>query len=302
MREIFHINSVSELHRLLHLECPRNPLVTIIQFDNKLELSQITEGTYVLDLYQVTLKPAAGCEMVYGRNTYDFHEGTMVFTKPGQAITFKSQPDSESGSGWALLFHPDLIRRTQLGKRIDDFHFFDYETHEALHVSEKEKVSLTQLLSSLEAELDLNMDKHSQRLISANIELMLDYCQRYYDRQFFARSNINHDIVSKFETILRQYFTEQHNLESGLPTVAWCAEQLNMSAHYLGDLLRKETGRTTQQHIQKFIIEKAKTQLLSSNDKISVIAYNLGFEYPQHFSKLFKSTTGMTPAEYRKQH
>ena len=300
MKEIFNINSITQLHRLLSLECPLHPLVTVIRYDEHLDLSVLYEGTYVMDLYQVSLKPVVGCEMVYGRNAYDFQEGTLVFTKPGQALSYKSQPQSNTGMGWALLFHPDFIRSFPLGTRIDKFHFFSYETHEALHLTQRERDSLSQQIASLEEELSLNMDQHSQRLISSNIELVLDYCQRYYDRQFLVRSNINKDIVSKFERVLNRYFEEQHNLESGLPTVTWCSEQLNMSSHYLGDLLRKETGKSSQQHIQCHVIEKAKTQLLNSNEKISSIAYELGFEYPQHFSKLFKSTTGMTPAEYRK--
>lgn len=300
MKEIFNINSITQLHKLLKLEFPLHPLVTVIHYDEHLDMSVLDEGTYVMALYQVSLKPVVGCEMIYGRNSYDFQEGTLVFTKPGQALSYKSQPSSNTGTGWALLFHPDFIRSFPLGTRIDEFHFFSYETHEALHLSQREREALSQQVASLEEELSLNMDTHSQRLISSNIELILDYCQRYYDRQFLVRTNINQDIVSKFERVLTQYFEELHNLELGLPTVAWCSEQLNMSSHYLGDLLRKETGKTTQQHIQSHVIGKAKTQLLNSNEKISTIAYGLGFEYPQHFSKLFKSTTGMTPAEYRK--
>lgn len=300
MKDIFNIKSISQLHKLLGLDGPLNPLVTVIHYNDELDLSVLNAGTYVMDLYQVSLKPVVGCEIVYGRNSYDFQEGTLIFTKPNQAISYTSQPTSNSGSGWALLFHPDFIRKTALDERIDDFHFFAYETHEALHLSQKERDTLTVQIDNLEQELNLSIDKRSQHLMSANIELLLDYCKRYYDRQFIVRSEVNQDVVSKFERILNQYYEAKNNLESGLPTVSWCAEQLNMSAHYLGDLLRKETGRSTQQHVQLYVIEKAKTKLLNSNDKIGVIAYELGFDYPQHFSKFFKASTGMSPAEYRK--
>jgi AraC-like DNA-binding protein len=300
MTDIFHVKSVAQLHKALGLKSPLHPLATVIRYDENLDISLLKQGTYVLDLYQVSLKPVVGCEIIYGRNSYDYQEGTLIFTQPGQAISFTAQPSSSTGTGWALLFHPDLIRRAPLGKRINEFHFFSYDTHEALHLSQREEENLSLQVANIEEELGLNIDKHSQGLMISNIELTLDYCMRYYDRQFYVRANMNQDLVSKFENLLNQYFHESNNLEHGLPTVAWCAAKLNMSPHYLGDMLRKETGKTTQQHIQHYVIEMAKNQLLNSNDKVGVIAYNLGFEYPQHFSKLFKAVTGMSPVEYRK--
>ncbi|MCG7919340.1 MAG: helix-turn-helix transcriptional regulator, partial [Candidatus Thiodiazotropha taylori] len=225
----------------------------------------------------------------------------MVFTKPGQALSFKaSKEDLASEEGWTLLFHPDLIRKSSLGNNIDHYSFFSYEIHEALHLSEDERVSITGLVRKIETEYQQSIDRHTQKLIVSNIELLLDYCTRFYDRQFYVRTNLNQDFVTRFENLLRDYFNSDQPLDLGVPSVKYCGEQLNMSPSYLSDLLKKETGRTAQQHIQDTVIDKAKNLLLSTNEQVSQIAYGLGFDYPQHFSKLFKSRTGMSPAEYRR--
>jgi AraC-like DNA-binding protein len=254
---------------------------------------------YALDLYQVMYKECAEGSFGYGRNSYDFEEGTLVFTAPGQVLTVHDWEENPESGGWSLLFHPDLIRKSRLGKTIDDYSFFSYEANEALHLSDEEKQSINEILDKIIREYSQNIDKHSQKLIISNIELILDYCTRYYDRQFYTRTNLNKDVVSRFESLLKEYYGSGKALEQGIPSVAYCGAELNMSSNYLSDLLKKETGRNAQEHIHFFLIEKAKTELLSSGESISQIAYGLGFEYPQHFSKIFKAKTGMSPVEYR---
>ncbi|MEW8051217.1 MAG: helix-turn-helix transcriptional regulator [Candidatus Thiodiazotropha sp.] len=301
MTNIIHIETISEIHDALGLGKPKHPLVTMIPIDERIKDYDYGDATYVLGFYQVSLKSGICGEITYGRNTYDFQEGTMVFTKPGQALSFKaSEEDQSQESGWTLLFHPDLIRKSTLGKNIDQYSFFSYEINEALHLSEDERAGITELVKKIESEYQQNIDRHTQKLIVANIELLLDYCTRFYDRQFYVRTNLNQDFVSRFENLLKGYFESEQSLEFGLPSVKYCGEQLNMSPSYLSDLLKKETGRTAQQHIQDTVIDRAKTLLLSTDEQVSQIAYGLGFEYPQHFSKLFKNRTGMSPAEYRK--
>ncbi len=299
MNEIVKIDTISQVHEALNLEKPMHPLVSVIRIDERMTNFDYGDSTYVFGFYQISLKAGICGEIVYGRNTYDFQEGTMIFTKPGQAMSFKTDAESSLTDGWTLLFHPDLIRKSELGRNIDQYSFFSYETHEALHLSDKEKASLAELAKKIEAEYNQNIDRHTQNLIIANIELMLNYCTRYYDRQFYVRTNLNQDLVTRFENLLKEYFDSERPLELGLPTVKYCGENLNMSSPYLSDLLKKETGRTAQQHIQGIIIDRAKTLLLGSKEQVGQIAYGLGFEYPQHFSKMFKANTGMSPAEYR---
>ncbi|MBV2136988.1 MAG: AraC family transcriptional regulator [gamma proteobacterium symbiont of Ctena orbiculata] len=301
MSNIIHIETISDIHAALGLDKPKHPLVTVIPIDDRIKNYDYGNATYVLGFYQVSLKAGICGEITYGRNTYDFQEGTMVFTKPGQALSFKaSEEDLASEEGWTLLFHPDLIRKSSLGNNIDHYSFFSYEIHEALHLSEDERVSITGLVRKIETEYQQSIDRHTQKLIVSNIELLLDYCTRFYDRQFYVRTNLNQDYVTRFENLLRDYFNSEQPLDLGVPSVKYCGERLNMSPSYLSDLLKKETGRTAQQHIQDTVIDKAKNLLLSTNEQVSQIAYGLGFDYPQHFSKLFKSRTGMSPAEYRR--
>ncbi|MBT3029809.1 MAG: helix-turn-helix transcriptional regulator [Candidatus Thiodiazotropha sp. (ex Lucina pensylvanica)] len=301
MSNIIHIETISDIHAALGLDKPKHPLVTVIPIDDRIKNYDYGNATYVLGFYQVSLKAGICGEITYGRNTYDFQEGTMVFTKPGQALSFKaSEEDLASEEGWTLLFHPDLIRKSSLGNNIDHYSFFSYEIHEALHLSEDERVSITGLVRKIETEYQQSIDRHTQKLIVSNIELLLDYCTRFYDRQFYVRTNLNQDFVTRFENLLRDYFNSEQPLDLGVPSVKYCGERLNMSPSYLSDLLKKETGRTAQQHIQDTVIDKAKNLLLSTNEQVSQIAYGLGFDYPQHFSKLFKSRTGMSPAEYRR--
>lgn len=300
MNNIITINSISEIHATLGLDKPKHPLVSVIPINERVTQFDYGDATYVINLYQISFKSGISGSFTYGRNSYDFQEGTMVFTRPNQAMNYADTQESPSVNGWTLLFHPDLIRKSELGRNIGNYSFFSYEVNEALHLSDEEKTALTELVRKIESEYNQNIDKHTQKLIVSNIELLLDYCTRYYDRQFFVRTNLNQDFVSRFDCLLQNYFESEESVNRGLPTVKYCGEQLAMSASYLSDLLKKETGRTAQQHIQDKIIDRAKTLLLSTDEQVGQIAYGLGFEYPQHFSKLFKNQTGMSPAQYRK--
>lgn len=299
MSEIITIRTIAEIHELLGLEAPKHPLVSILNVKDIPQEMDYDDTRFVLELFMVSLKEGVTGSMGYGRNSYDFTNGTMIFSKPNQVISSGSKEIEANAKGWMLLFHPDLIRKSQLGKTIDNYSFFSYEVHEALHLSEAEKLTLTDVIRKIEAEYQLNIDKHSQKLIISNIELILDYCNRYYDRQFYVRTNFNQDLVSKFESLLKTYYASDRPHELGVPSVKYCGEQLGMSPNYLSDLLKKETGKNAREHIYYHIINKAKDQLLGTTTAISEIAYGLGFEYPQHFSKLFKKRTGMSPAKYR---
>ena len=235
----------------------------------------------------------------YGRSKYDFQEGTLIFSGPGQVMSTGDREDTEPREGWMLLFHPDLLRKSALGKTINNYNYFNYESNEALHLSDEEKRTINDLLQKIVSEYEQNIDKHSQKLIISSLELILDYCQRFYDRQFYTRANLNKDHLDKFKKILNDYYRSESPLNLGIPSVSYCGSEMNMSPKYLSDLLKKETGQGAQEHIHSFIIDRAKTELLGTTESISKIAYDLGFEYPQHFSKMFKRKTGMSPARYR---
>lgn len=299
MTDLIKVNSITQVHEYFDLKKPKHPLVTVYNHKNLTFYPEYKNTRVAIDLYQIILKECPPGTMGYGRNSYDFHEGTMMFTKPGQVITVGDWSEVEVEDGLTLVFHPDLIRKSTLGKIIDNYSFFSYDVFEALHLSDEEKSSIIDLMKKIEKEYNQNIDKHSQKLIISNIELILDYCTRYYDRQFYTRSNYNKDIVTKFEQLLKDYYNSEKPVNIGLPSVQYCGTELNMSPNYLSDMLKKETGRNAQEHIHFYVIDKAKTQLLNSAESISQIAYGLGFEYPQHFSKIFKSKTGMSPAEYR---
>ena len=299
--ETFQINSISQAHQAMGLPKPKHPLVTVVHpkdFDTKLNFSGVK---IINNLYQVTLKQVGCGNLMYGKNSYDYEEGTLVFTSPGQVTMFEGEmpQNDETNEGWILAFHPDLIRKSTLSEKIDSYSFFNYDVNEALHLSEDELETIEGLLDKIVKEYSQNLDKHSQNLIISNIELLLDYCTRFYDRQFYTRTNLNSDFVSKFERLLKTYYQSDVVNDLGIPNVQYLANKLNFSSNYLSDLLKKETGKTAQEHIHLFVIERAKNTLLNSGLSISEIGYSLGFEYPQHFSNLFKSKTGMSPTEFR---
>lgn len=300
MKEIFQINSIAEVHQFLGLSKPKHPLISIFRIDEKVQNLEIDNLRYSLSLYQISLK--GNCPFTisnYGRNSYDYQEGTMIFTSPNQILEFEKAYKPEDKEGWTLVFHPDLIRKSELGKKMGSFSFFSYTSNEALHLSDEEKKTVTEIAGKIEKEFRNNIDTHSQTLIISNLELLLNYCVRFYDRQFYTRTNLNQDIASDFEQLLKEYYQQNKQLELGIPSVQYCGEAMNMSPKYLSDLLRKETGQSTQDHIHIYIIEKAKNRLLNSKESASEIAYALGFEYPQYFSKIFKKKTTMSPNEYR---
>lgn len=298
MSDIFHLKSVAELHHLFGLEKPLHPLITIVkewpEIDFDFENTKMTS-----DLYVIGLKGNVRGTFKYGRNSYDYEEGTLVFMAPNQVAKFDDADAELDRNGWNIFFHPDLIRKSTLGNTIKDYSFFNYGINEALHVSDKEKKMLTEFVQRIEIELEQNIDKHSQELILANLESLLKYCLRYYDRQFYTRTNLNKDLVDRFNKFLEDYFSSDELKRDGLPTLGKCGESIHMSGSYLSDLLRLETGRSAKDHIHDFIIERAKNLLLGTNNPVSEIAYNLGFDYPQHFTKLFKTKTGLSPTDYR---
>ncbi len=299
MNNIVRFETISDLNRGLNLPGPKHPLVSVIDFSKVNNFGEesvrITSG-----LYCIMLKNHCHGKMKYGREYYDFQEGTLMCIAPKQVITIENQERKEEEVvGWGLLFHPDLIRGTSLGKKMKDYTFFSYEVNEALHLSDAEKQTLRDCIVKIENEISQNIDQHSQTLIVSNIELFLNYCSRYYDRQFITRKNSNNGILSKFENVLSEYFGSVNIKTEGLPSVKFCADKLNLSANYLSDLLKRQTGLNAQEHIHHHIIEEAKNSLLNSDASISEIAFELGFEYPQYFSKLFKTKTGVTPVEFR---
>ena len=300
MPEFLPIDTISQVHEMFGFDPPKHPLVSVVRIYKQLADIEIPDIQYVPSFYTISLKTGISGICNYGRNTYDFQNGTIVCTAPGQVFHFISNyelPDYDEG--WVLIFHPDLLRKSELGKTIENYTFFGYETHEALHISSDEKSFLNDAISKIEKEYEYFIDRHSQDLIIINIELLLKYCARYYDRQFYSRTNLNRDYISKFERLLKDYYSSEKPLNLGLPSVQYCAAELNLSAKYLSDLLKKETGESALDHIHRFVIDKGKTELLRSSHSISEIAYLLGFQHPQHFSTLFKKKVHTTPTQYR---
>ena len=239
------------------------------------------------------------CGVEYGRNSFDFEEGVMVFSSPGQTYSATKVIQKGEIKGWMLYFHPDLIRNTNLGAIIDEYSFFGYDVIEALHLSEEEEATVEATVENIKSEYSQRIDNHSQRVIVSNLELLLNYCLRFYERQFNTRTNQSKDVISQFEYELKKYFKTEKHLESGLPGIQYFANLAHLSQHYFSDLIKKETGRTPKDHINDFVIEKAKSLLLGTEQSVSEIAYDLGFNYPHYFTRLFKSKVGHTPVEYR---
>jgi AraC family transcriptional activator of pobA len=249
--------------------------------------------------YTVFLKEVKCGDLRYGKNTYDYQEGTLVFIAPGQVVTVENAGEVYQPKGHALVFHPDIIHGTNLGRHINEYSFFGYQSNEALHVSERERKMVLDCFSKIEYELEHAIDKHSKKLIVSNIEILLNYCIRFYDRQFITRENIIKGTLEKFEEVLNNYFSSEKPQTIGLPSVAYCAGELNLSANYFGDLIKKETGTSAQEYIQTKLIDVAKERIFNIDKSISEVAYELGFKYPQHFTRLFKQKTGQSPNEYR---
>ena len=297
MDEITKIETIDQYDQLFGLET-LHPLVNVIDFSKATKTVEYYHMN--IGFYSLFLKDINCGDLKYGRNYYDYQEGTVVCMAPGQVIGIdnrKKTPQRTKSIG--VLFHPDLIRGTSLGQNIKNYSFFSYEVNEALHLSEQEKEIVTDCIHKIQIELEHAIDKHSKQLIVRNIELLLDYCMRFYERQFITRNQVNKDIIVRFEHLLDEYFQGQVALTEGLPSVKYFADKVCLSPNYFGDLIKKETGKTAQEYIQYHLIEIAKEQILDPGKSISQIAYGLGFQYPQHFTRLFKRLVGQTPNEYR---
>jgi len=273
-----------------------HPLVSVVDLS---KASPRQGSRMYFGFYTIFLKEVKCGDLVYGRHTYDYQEGTLVFLAPGQVAGINSKGETYQPKGYALIFHPDLIHGTSLGTRIQDYSFFSYQSNEALHLSERERKIVLDCFSKIEYELERAIDMHSKKLIISNIELFLNYCVRFYDRQFITRETIHKGVLERFESLLNEYFQTDNPQTLGLPSVAYCAGVLNLSANYFGDLVKKETGKTAQEYIQAKVIDVAKERIFDQSKSVSQIAYELGFKYPQHFTRLFKQRVGQSPNEYR---
>lgn len=292
------IKTISELHRLFALPKPQHPLVSVINFELLSYRHSDIWKHFTNDFYCITIKQGSNANFKYGQRDYDFDEGMMTFTKPGQVFSVNSVKDNPV-TGYMLVFKADLIRSYPLGKSIQDYGFFSYSIAEALHLSDKEASIISALLQQMQEELKNNIDHYSQDVIVSHIDLLLNYSNRFYNRQFITRKAVNNDLLTRLEQTLQDYFNTEEPSAKGLPSVQFVAGELNLSASYLSDLLRNTIGQNAQQYIQHYLIEKAKELLTTSNLTVTEIAYQLGFEYSQSFSKLFKKNTNQTPLAYR---
>jgi AraC-like DNA-binding protein len=290
-----HDYNVLNNHETLH------PLVSVIDFSKAQPRDWDGQKTVRINygLYCIFLKEVKCGDMKYGCNYYDYEEGTLVFVAPGQVVEFETDGKMYQPKGYGLVFHPDLIHGTALGRHIKDYSFFGYQSHESLHLSEKEKMVVMDCLDKIKFELQQAVDKHSKKLIVSNIELLLNYCTRFYDRQFITRYTVHKGILEKFENLLNDYFVLEKSPHNSVPSVSYCAHQLHLSSNYFGDLIKKETGKTAQEYIQNKVIDVAKERMFDIDKSISEVAYDLGFKYPQHFTRLFKQRVGVTPQQYR---
>ena len=295
MEEIQTIDTVRQYNDSLGVDT-LHPLVSVVDFD---EMPTYQYFRRYMGIYAVFLKYIKCGDMKYGCQSYDYEDGTLVFISPGQVYGIDSKGKIIKPSGKALVFHPDLIANTDLLRKIKDYTFFSYDVNEALHLSKRERATINDCFEKIAYEIDQNIDKHSKTLIVSNIELFLNYCMRFYDRQFITRTNVNKDILVRFENLLNDYFKSDNAQTSGLPSVTFCAEELHLSPNYFGDLIKKETGNTALDYIQTKLIDEAKSKIFDSFKSINDIANELGFKYQQHFTRLFKQKTGVTPNEYR---
>ncbi len=299
MKKIHNIATVNEYnvtanHKTLH------PLVSVLDLSKSGRRKRdLSIEAVSFDFYAVFLKNDKNCEIRYGRNKYDYEAGTLVFIAPGQVVSIEADEADYQPSGHVLLFHPDLIRGTSLGQNMKDYSFFSYDVHEALHLSEDEREVVLDCFRKIDFEIQRAIDKHSKKLIVANIELLLNYCVRFYDRQFITRDHAGTGILERFEHSLDDYFNSEKLSEIGIPSVAYFAGELHLSPNYFGDLIKKETGKSALEYIQLKMIDAAKEKIVYPHKSVSEVAYELGFKYPQHFTRFFKQQVGVTPNEYK---
>lgn len=296
MDKILNMDSVDLYNKLYGLET-LNPLVSVVDLNKATRVMDYNRWNY--GIYALYLKMEKACDIRYGRQHYDYQEGTVVCFAPGQTAEITLTTDMVQMNVLGILFHPDLLRGTSLGRDIKKYTFFSYEANEALHTSAEERDILMDLLKIIQMELEHGVDKHSRTLLVNHIELLLNYCMRFYERQFTTRSKVNSDVLTRFERLLDEYFEGEQAEQDGLPTVRYFADKLCLSPNYFGDMLKKETGKTPQEYIQEKVVELAKERMADSRETVSRIAYSLGFQYPQHLCRLFKKRVGCTPNEFR---
>lgn len=301
---VYQINSVKAYNNLLGLET-LHPLITVVDFSEvdfadriqKQQATPYTKGR--INMYAVFLKDIKCGNITYGLKNYDYEEGSLIFMSPGQVFSVKASDIDQEKAGMAIVFHEDLLHNTALGKHMSEYSFFMYESSEALHLSAREREIINTCFEHLQYEISHAIDSHTKTLIVSYLELFLNYCKRFYERQFNTRSHVNRDILTRFESLLKAYFESHDPIDRGLPTVTYCADQLYISANYMSDLLRKETGKSAQEHIHLKVIELAKQKIYDTQKPISEIAYELGFKHSQHFIRMFKKNVGVSPGEYR---
>lgn len=298
-----HIKTISEFHRLRGFALPENPLISVVQIDSFSKDFLECDHSMFFDFYCISLKHTDNIILKYGQQQYDFDEGVMFFMSPGQIFRLEqhnSNSDNETiVSGWMLLIHPDILWNTPLAKNVKKYMFFDYSVNEALFLSEKEQRIIVGIIQNIQNECQTNIDKFSQDIIISQLEVLLNYADRFYNRQFITRKITNNQILENLEKALNFYFSEENLILSGFPSVQDISERLNLSPNYLSSLLKITTGRNTQQHIQDKLIEIAKERISTTSLSVSEIAYQLGFEHPQSFSRIFKNKTGMSPLKFR---
>jgi len=300
MTNIQRVKSITEFHRTRQLPAPEHPLISVIDYAEVNMMPEYLDATWVFDFYFISLKKNFSAKIKYGQQSYDFDEGVMFFIAPGQVFKIDRDPGaSKDRSGWMLLIHPDFIWKTALSSQIKRYEYFGYTINEALFVSKREEITMMAIMENIKQEYNANIDRFSQNIIISQIETLLNYSERFYNRQFLTRKKANHQLLDRMEEVLTKYFNNDDLIKKGLPTVGYIGEMLNVSPKYLSSVLRIHTGQSALQHIHDKLIEKAKEQLSVTQLSIGEIAYALGFEHPQSFSKFFKSKTKVSPLEFR---
>ena len=295
MEQIVKLDTVGQYNEYMGVET-FHPLVNVVDLS---KVKPMAFHRHLFGFYTIFLKDVKCGNLIYGCHTYDYQEGTLVFIAPGQVSGVETKGEKIQPKGYALVFHPDLLYGTSLGKTIRSYNFFSYEVSEALHMSEQERKVIIECLNNISYELQHAVDKHSKTLIVRYIELFIDYCTRFYDRQFITREHVNQDILVRFEKLVEDYFNSDKPQSIGFPTVSYCADQFNLSPNYFGDMIKKEIGKTAQEYIQNKMMDVAREKLTGTDKPINEIAYELGFKYPQHFSRMFSKQEGISPNVYR---